>query len=226
MTRKRRDAGEAWLALFDDYAKPTTNAVRAACKPAVIDAQDRWGMTAAMLCVAYDWPDVLDVVLERGPDLDKRYRRTGETALHLAAQNRNAAIATRLVKAGANADAGNYWGVTPRALAPSLFARVRKRRIAMPAPQIQNAELLAEHFGRKFSIAKRAERESLAIGQAVDLIVYGPKSERIKVRIFERDGAAYTARLDPPDQPHNLAPGTTEVTFGPEHVVTVWLKQK
>ena len=139
-----------------------------------------------------------------------------------------------LLAAGANSDAANHAGATSRERAQhfgnaELFASVPLREIEWPATRIQNAEDLAEHYHPKFKIPERAERESLEPGQAVDLHVLGTKEPRVKVRITERshDGGAvmYRGRVETPVAETNLAPGTETLTFGPEHVATVWLKR-
>ncbi len=173
-------------------------------------------------------------LLEAGADTELRYYRTGETALYTAVQEKNEASMRALLEAGANPEGANYWGKTPREWAAlkglaHVFASIPQGTVTMPTPRIQNAEHLADHYHPKFKIPKRAERESLAVGQAVDLHVHGPKKPAVKVRIQERRGQSettvYIARLDPPDQDTNLPAGTTEVTFGPEHVATVYLKR-
>ena len=197
------------------------------------DLQDEYGMTALHLAVAHDWREGVERLLAAKADTELRHHRTGATALYTAAQQtRNAAIAALLLDAGANPDAENYWGVTPRKWSVNNalegFSN-REGKPSRPAPRIQNAEQLAEHYHPKFQIPSRRERESLKPGAAVDVHVLGNKPPAIKVRIYERTGTKettrYAARFDPLDQETNLPPGSSEVRFGPEHVATVYVKK-
>src|SRR5262245_57545418 len=103
----------------------------------------------------------------------------------------------------------------------------------LPPPRIQNAEHLADHYYPNFKIPDREERETMKVGQAVDLHVYGPKAEtkqdRVKVRITARHGrrprVRYTANVETPIEQTHLAAGTTEVEFGPENIATVYVPQ-
>jgi hypothetical protein len=143
-------------------------------------------------------------------------------------------MAAMLVAAGANPDNPNYWGVTPRRWLPEAFTGVPIRQMPLPEPRIQNAEHLADHHDPHFKIPTLQERVSLQPGQAVDLYVYGPKSEskrdQVKVRIITRTGSGrntrYVADVETPLEQTHLAPGTEVVEFGPENVATVWLKAK
>jgi hypothetical protein len=122
--------------------------------------------------------------------------RTGETALYMAVQERNEPIIAALVAAGANPDAPNCWGLTPRVWASrdgaAYFDQVPPRDTPLPPARIQNAEHLADHYHPGFKIPDREERETMQVGQAVDLYVYGPKAEgkqdTVKVRITARSG--------------------------------------
>ncbi|GEM_PF-4110895 len=199
-----------------------------------LDAQDEWGCTGLFLAVASDWIEAVRVLLEAGADTELRHYRTGETALYGAVQGRKEAIVRALLGAGASPDAANCWGPTPRSWAAQaglahLFSDHPEGAPTLPSRRIQNAEHLADHHFPDFQIPERAEREALAVGQAVDIHVHGPRKPAIKVRILRRDrsGAAttYLAYLDPPGQETNLPEGTTEVTFGPEHVATIYLKR-
>ena len=101
----------------------------------------------------------------------------------------------------------------------------------MPEPRIQNAEHLADHYHPRFKIPDREERETMRVGQAVDLYVYGPKAEgkqdTVKVRITARSGrrpqVRYTATVETPIERTHLAPDTTEVEFGPENIASVYV---
>jgi hypothetical protein len=176
-------------------------------------------------------------LLRAGADTELRYFRTGETALHMALQRRNEALIAALVAAGANPDAPNYWGLTPRAAVPftigvsMCFDHIPPREMPLPPPRIQNAEHLADHHHPRFKIAGRQEREAMQVGQAVDLYVYGPRSEAkqdtVKVRITGRSGrrprVRYTAAVETPIERTHLAEGTTEVEFGPENIASVYV---
>jgi hypothetical protein len=59
---------------------------------------------------------------------------------------------------------------------------VPARTIPLPPPRIQNAEHLADHYHPRFTIPDQEERKTMQIGQAVDLYVYGPKSEGSRTR--------------------------------------------
>jgi hypothetical protein len=206
--------------------------LRAGIAAGWLDAQDERGMTALSKATASGWREGVAELLRAGADTGLRYFRTGETALHFAAQERNEAILAALIAAGANPDAANYWGVTPRDIRPAAFAAVPPRPVEMPAPRIQNAEHLADHYHPHFEIPDRQERETLQPGQAVNLYVYGPQSEAkqdaVKVRITARSGhgagTRYVAAVETPPEQTHLPAGTVEVTFGPEHVATVYVQ--
>jgi hypothetical protein len=221
-----------WFSIFNMYGGTRDLArLREGMTGPFVDAQDEWGMTGLHLCVSMGWLEGLQELLVAGANTELRYYSTGVTALYTAVQEKNEAIVLALLEGGANPDAANYYGKTPRWWAPkfgleALFAG-RPETPTTPEPVIQNAENLADHYGRKFQIPTRAERESLVPGQAVDLHVLGQKQARVKVRIRERTGTGadvrYTAVLDPLEQDTNLRPGTTELSFGPEHVATVYI---
>ena len=215
-----------WFRLFDAFSTARDLAgLRAQISPAVIDLQDEWGMAAVHSTVMMDWPAGLDAVLAGKPDLSLHYFRTGANALHMAVMEKRPSMVAALVAAGANPDLGNYGGVTPRMQAPELFATVPARDVTLPPPRIQNAEHLADHHHPRFKIPSRDERESLQVGQAVDVHVYGARPPKVKVRITRRGAEhgdiVYTARVETADS--NLAPGTETVTLGPEHIATVYL---
>jgi hypothetical protein len=103
----------------------------------------------------------------------------------------------------------------------------------LPPPRIQNAEHLADHYYPQFEIPEREERETMQVGQAVDLYVYGPKAEAkqdtVKVRISVRRGrrprVRYTAVVETPPERTHLAEGTTVVEFGPENIASVYVPE-
>ncbi len=195
-------------------------------------------MTALSLATTSGWKEGVEALLRAGADTELRYFRTGETALHLAVQERYEPIIMALVEGGANPDVANYWGLTPRAKLrilglPPRFDGVAPREACLPAPRIQNAEHLADHYHPRFKIPDRQERETLRIGQAVDLYVFGPKTETkqdtVKVRISARRGrrprVRYTAAVETPLERTHLTAGTTEVEFGPENVASVYVSR-
>lgn len=202
----------------------------------LLNEQDEYGMTALHLAVSSGWLDGVRELLAAGADTELRYFRTGQTPLYSAMLDGNERMAAMLVAAGADPDAGNHWGVTPRQWVehrkmPDPFAHIPVRPTQMPAPHIQNAEHLADHYHTRFKIPDREERETMKVGQAVSLYVYGPKSDSkqdtVKVRITKRAGrrphVRYSAVLETPVEETQLLPGTTEVSFGPEHIATVWV---
>lgn len=213
-----------------------TNILRAGIQSGRLDEQDQYGMTALSLAVSSGWALGIDELLRAGADTELRDHRTGETALRIAVDRKIEWCILRLLAAGANPDAGNHWGLTPRAWLrhsgfPTLFDGIPVAEPQMPPPRIQNAEHLAENHYPDFKIPERAERESMEVGQAVDLYVYGPKSEakqdRVKVRITSRTGhgpwVQYAAILDMPIERTHLAADTTVVEFGPENISTIYM---
>lgn len=201
-----------------------------------LNEQDESGLTALGLAISSNWLEGLDALLAANANTELRYFRTGETPLHQAAHARKDAFIRALLAAGANSDAANYWGVTPRISAAhvgveSLFAAIQLDEIQWPTPHIQNAEHLADHYHPHFRIPPREERETLRVGQAIDLIVYGPKVEakqdRVKVRITARRGrrpnVCYAASVETAIERTHLASGTVTVEFGPENIATVYV---
>ena len=101
----------------------------------------------------------------------------------------------------------------------------------MPEPRIQNAEHLADHYHPQFKIPDEEERQTLHVGQAVDLYVYGPKKEgkqdTVKVRITATTGSGskvrYTAAVETPLERTHLREGIAVVEFGPENVASVYV---
>ena len=203
----------------------------------MLNEQDEYGMTALTLAVTSDWKAGVEALLHAKADTELRYFRTGATALHMALQQRNESIALMLVAGEANPDAANHWGLTPRATVPftigisTVFDHVPLSKVQLLVTRIQNAEHLAEHFHPRFKIPDREERETLQIGQAVDLYVYGPKAETkqdtVKIRITARSGrrpkVQYTATVETPIEQTHLAEGTTVVEFRPENVASVYV---
>jgi hypothetical protein len=210
----------------------------------LLNEQDEYGLTALHLAVTSGWLEGIEELLRAGADAESRYFRTGETPLLSAASDLGTATGERLnskamvaalIAAGANPDAANHFGQTPRKLARSfgwkLFANIPGKPVRMPEPRIQNAEHLADHYHPRFKIPDREEREKMQVGQAVDLYVYGPKAEgkqdTVKVRITARSGrrprVRYTAAVETLVERTHLAPGTTEVKFGPENIASVYV---
>ncbi len=200
----------------------------------MINVQDEYGMTALSLCVTSDWKEGVVELLSSGADTELRYFRTGETALYWAVQKGNEAIVAALVAAGANPDAPNYCGVTARMWASrggsTCFAHIPPMLLPLPPSRLQNVEHLAEHYFPGFEIPGRVKREMMKVGEAVDLYVYGPKTEArqdsLKVRITGVHGSPptvrYTAIIETPIEQTHLAGSTSALEFGPENIASVY----
>lgn len=201
-----------------------------------LDEQDEYGMTALSLACASSWKEGIDLLLHAKANTELRYFRTGETALYTAVLKKDQAIIQALLGAGASPDAANYWGMTPRIWATryelsALLDSIPVQEVTFPEPRIQNAEHLADHYYPRFKIPDREERETLQPTQAVDLYVYGPKSESkqdtIKVRITKRSGrrpkVRYRAAIETPIERTHLPSETKEVEFGPENIASVYI---
>lgn len=212
--------------------------LKAGMKAGLLNEQDEYGMTALAMAVMSNWTEGVEELLRAGADTELRYFRTGETVLYMAVQNRNEVLVKALIKGGANPDAGNYWGVTPRAWiskvgSAPVFEAIPAKEVQLPDPFIQNAEHLADHYHPEFKIPKRKERETLQPGQAVDLYVYGPRSDSkqdtVKVRISKRTGQGvdvrYIASIETPIERTHLPAESKELEFGPENVATVYVTQ-
>jgi hypothetical protein len=209
--------------------------LRRGIEAGLVNDQDEWGMTALSLAVMSGWKEGVEKLLLARADTELRYFRTGVTALYMAVQQGNEPIIAALVAAGANPDAPNYWGLTPRTWAShkglTCFEHVPPTETPLPPPRVQNAEHLADHYHPRFKIPDRAERETMQVGQAVDLYVFGPKAETkqdtVKVRITARSGqrprVRYTASVETPVERTHLPEGTTVVEFGPEHIASVYV---
>lgn len=218
--------------------------LRRGIEAGLLDEQDKYGMTALHLTVSSGWLAGIEELLRAGADTELRYFRTGETPLLTATSDVGTANGERLnsegmvkllIAAGANPDAADHFGQTPRKLARffgwRLFTGIPKKPVQMPEPRIQNAEHLADHYHPRFKIPEPEERETMQPGQAVDLYVYGPKAEgkqdTVKVRITARRGrrprVRYTAAVETPLERTHLAPDTTEVEFGPENIASVYV---
>lgn len=218
--------------------------LRRGIEAGLLNEQDEYGMTALHLAVSSGWMEGIEELLRAGADTELRYYRTGETPLLTSANNlgtgngerlNSKAMVAALIDAGANPDAANYFGLTPRKSAQirgaNSFADIQEKPVQMPEPRIQNAEHLADHYHPRFKIPDREEREMMQVGQAVDLYVYGPKAEgkqdTVKVRITARSGShphvRYTAAVETPIESTHLAPGTTAVEVGPENIASVYV---
>jgi hypothetical protein len=218
--------------------------LRRGIEAGLLNEQDEYGMTALHLAVSSGWLQGIDELLGAGADTELRYLRTGETPLLTAANDlgtgngerlNSKAMVAALTAAGANPDAANHFGLTPRKAAQirgaKSFADIPEKPVQLPVPRIQNAEHLADHYHPRFKIPDQEERETMQVGQAVDLYVYGPKAEgkqeTVKVRITQRNGrrpkVRYTAAVETPIASTHLAPGTTAVEFGPENIASVYV---
>ncbi|MCI0701252.1 MAG: ankyrin repeat domain-containing protein [Planctomycetia bacterium] len=212
--------------------------LRAGIKAGFLNEQDEDGMTALYYAALEGWLEGVEQLLRAGADTELRHHRTGATVLLSAVQNGTDAVIEALLAAGANVDAGNHFGLTPREWRrlsdPNPFPHIRKKRVTMPEPRIQNAEHLADHHWPSFKIPDREERETLEVGTAVNLYVYGPrgkgKQDTVKVRITARSGrrpnVRYTATVETPLKQTHLPRGTTEIEFGPENIATVYVTRK
>lgn len=200
------------------------------------NARDKYGSTGLFLS-ASGWLEGVELLLGADAKLEHRYYRTGETALNQAVLCGDESIAARLLKAGANPDAANYWGLTPRSR-PSrlkhLFEDIPLGDIDFPEPRIQNAEHLEDHHWPNFEIPDREERERLQPGTAVNLYVYGPRNtgreDCFKVRITGREAndqdIQYTGRLEVPIEQTHWRGNPEAIIFGPEHITTVYYRKE
>ena len=247
MAKRKADPRRDW---FDNCggwsARHYLDELRRGIEAGRIDEQDEYGMTALHLAVSSGWLEGIEELLRAGANTELRYFRTGETALKTATNDlgtgngerlNSKAMVALLVAAGANPDAANHFGLTPRGLASvrfpdrNPFAEIPEKAAQMPEPRIQNAEHLADHYHPRFKIPDREERESMRAGQTVDLYVYGPKAEgkqdTVKVRITARSGrrprVRYTATVETPAERIHLHTGTTEVVFWPENIASVYV---
>jgi len=210
----------------------------------LLNEQDEYGMTALHLAVSSGWLEGIVELLRAGADTESRYFRTGEAPLLTAASDLGTANGERLnskelvaalIAAGANPDAANHFGKTPRMLARfhgwKVFDYIPEKPAQMPELRIQNAEHLADHYHPRFKIPDREERETMQVGQAVDMYVYGPKVETkqntVKVRITlltgSRPNVRYTGTVETPIEQTHLADGTTVLDFGPENIASVYV---
>jgi len=218
--------------------------LRRGIEAGMLNAHDEYGMTALHFAVSSGWLEGIEELLRAGANTESRYFRTGATPLLTAANDlgtangerlNSLAMVAALVAAGANPDAANHFGLTPRKSAHTrgveVFADIPEKPVHVPEPRIQNAEDLADHYHPRFKIPDREERETMQVGQAVDLYVYGPKAEgkqdTVKVRITARSGrrprVRYTAAVETPSERTHLVPGTTKVEFGPENIASVYV---
>src|SRR5713226_3328175 len=82
----------------------------------MLNGQDEYGMTGLSLAAVSGWKEGVEELLRVGADTEVRDFGTGETALYMAVLERNKPIITALLKAGANPDAANHWGISPRSI--------------------------------------------------------------------------------------------------------------
>lgn len=236
MAKRNATSPEEWFGNCGGFApRHDLDALRRGIEAGMLNEQDEYGMTALSLAVMSGWHEGVMELLRSGADTELRYFRTGETALYMAVQERKDPIIAALVAGGANPDAPNHWGLTPRAWASlsgaTYFDRVPARPTPLPPPRIQNAEHLADHYHPRFKIPDEEERQTMRVGQAVDLYVYGPKTagkqDTVKVRITAASGsgskAHYTAAVETPPERTHLPEGMAVVEFGPENIATVYL---
>jgi len=233
MAKQKAISPKEW---FDNccgrHPRHDMDALREGIKAGMLNDQDEYGMTALSLAVMSGWIEGVEEILQAGSDTELRYFRTGETALYMAVQQRKEPIVTALVVAGANPDAPNYWGLTARTWAvrngSTCFDQIPPKKFPLPTPRIQNAEHLADHHYPRFNIPDREERETMQVGQAVELYLFGPKTESkqdtVKVRITaisgNHPGVRYTGTVETPIEKTHLASGTTVLEFGPENIAS------
>jgi hypothetical protein len=183
-----------------------------------------------MLAAVSDWRAGVEALCAAGADREARDPHTGSTALYLAATHHKPHAAAALLAAGADPDAPNYWGVTPRRWLGSAADHLPVHERPLPPPHIQDAEHLADQHHPNFKIPTLDERLKLRPGQVVTLYVYGPRSagkqDDIKVRITSRRGVGaavrYEADVETPIERTHLAPGTRRVEFGPKNVASIY----
>jgi hypothetical protein len=245
MMKPNSPALRAW---FDNCggwsARHEFDALRRGIDAGLLNEQDDYGMTALHLAVSSGWLEGIGALLRAGADTELRYFRTGETALLTAASTLGSGggdgssgegVVAALLAAGANPDAANHFGLTPRRSAQlrgvEAFAGMPEGAVQLPEPRVQNAEHLADHYHPRFQIPDRQERQAVQVGQAVVLYVYGPKKEgkqdTVKVRVTERSGSGsnlrYSAAVETPLERTHLAEGTAAVEFGPENIASVYI---
>ncbi|MCZ7644731.1 MAG: ankyrin repeat domain-containing protein [Planctomycetota bacterium] len=245
MAKRKASSLREW---FDNCggwsARHDLDELRRGIKAGLLNEQDEYGMTALHLAVSSGWLEGIKELLSATADTELRYFRTGEPPLLTAANDlgtgngerlNSKAMVAMLVAGGANPDAANHFGLTPRKAAQvrgdKSFADIPAKPVDMPEPRIQNAEHLADHYHPRFKIPDREERETMQVGQAVDLYVYGPKAEgkqdTVKVRITARSGqrpqVRYTADVETPIESIHLPAGITNVEFGPENIASVYV---
>lgn len=247
MAKRKADPRRDW---FDNCggwsAQHDLSELRRGIAAGLLDEQDEYGMTGLHLAVSSGWLEGIEELLRAGAATELRHARTGETPLKTAANDlgtgngerlNSEAMVALLVAAGANPDAANHFGLTARGFAAARFpgqgpfADIPEGAVQLPEPRIQNAEHLADHYHPRFKIPDRGERESMRVGQAVDLYVYGPKADSkqdsVKVRITARSGrrprVRYTATVETPVERTHLPADTTEVEFGPENIASVYV---
>ena len=243
MKKPNSSALRAW---FDNCggwgARHDPDALRRGIDAGLLNEQDDYGMTALHLAVSSGWLEGVGALLRAGADTELRYFRTGETALLSAAStlgggdgSSGEGVVAALVAAGANPDAANHFGLTPRRSAEirgvQAFASVPEGAVQLPEPRVQNAEHLADHYHPRFQIPDLKERQAVVVGQAVVLYVYGPKKEgkqdTVKVRVTERSGSGssvrYRAAVETPLERTHLAQRTADLEFGPENIASVYI---
>src|SRR5262245_59142044 len=87
----------------------------------LLNLQDESGSTALSLAAGSGWLDGVEELLLAEADTELRYFRTGETPLLTATQAGHESVVAALLAAGANPDAGNHFGLTPRSWRVSWF---------------------------------------------------------------------------------------------------------
>src|SRR5687767_10985588 len=115
MAKRNATSPEEWFGNCGGFApRHDLDALRRGIEAGMLNEQDEYGMTALSLAVMSGWHEGVMELLRSGADTELRYFRTGETALYMAVQHSSDPIIAALVVGGANPDAPNYWGLTPR----------------------------------------------------------------------------------------------------------------
>src|SRR6185436_4022512 len=143
MAKRRPLAVKDWL---DDCGgwrpQRDVDELRRGLEAGLLNEQDEYGMTALHLAVSSGWLEGIEELLRAGADTELRYFRTGEAPLLTPASDlgtpngdrlNSEGMVAALIAAGANPDAANHFGFTPRKSAlirgAKSFAKIPKRPV-------------------------------------------------------------------------------------------------